>query len=287
MKKDEIFFGENGLTSTSANFNANLAKEMYQGLESELNNLHFYSTTVGLISGGQDRIIRNGVSSLEEIEQKLKDIAQLKSLIAWLREAIAARDRLIAEAKSSEFGIEIIPIPQEEDSLTVDDVIGAMSIKERNRYYQLETFCSTIGKLIHQDGVFNKERSKLHDVIVAPYSVSGEGSNMVVYTYKPTVYPEEVDNKFAYLQQLYRENQAQLNSIKHQIETIVLKDITEKNEQYKVAYDEYHRKELARSIEIKNKRNAEVQRISNLKIIIPDSLKSIFEKVQSYGKNNK
>ena len=286
MKKDEIFFGDNGLTSTSANFIANLSKEMYAGIEAELDHLHFYSTTVGLIGGGQDRIIRNGVSSLEDIEQKLKDVAQLKSLIAWLREAISARDRLIEEVKSSEFGIEeIAPIPRREDPLTADDVIGEMSIKERNRYYQLETFCSTIGKFIHQDGVFNKERNKLHDIVVAPYSVSGEGSNMVVYTYKPTVYPEEVDIKFAHLQQLYRENQAQLNSIKHQIETIVLKDATEKNERYKVDYDEYHRKELTRSIEIQNKRTTEIQRISDLKIVIPDSLKPIFEKVQSYGKS--
>lgn len=285
MKKDEIFFGDNGLTSTSANFNANLAKEMYAGIEAELDHLHFYSTTVGLISGGQNRIIRNGVSSLDDIEQKLKDVAQLKSLIAWLREAIAARDRLITEAKSSEFGIEIIPSPEREDPLTEDDVVGTFSIKERNRYYQLETFCSTIGKFIHQDRVFNTERNKLHDVVVAPYSTSGEGANMVVYTYTPTITPEEVDNKFAYLQQLYRENQAQLNSIKHQIETVVLKDTTEKNERYKVAYDEYRRQDHARSIEIQNKRNAEVQRISNLKIIIPDSLKSIFEKVQSYGKS--
>lgn len=285
MKKDEIFFGDNGLTSTSANFNANLAKEMYAGIEKELDHLHLYSTKVGLISGGQDRTIRNGVSSLEDIEQKLKDIAQLKSLIAWLREAISARDRLIAEAKCSLFGIEPIPMPEREDPLTADDVIGTMSIKERNRYYQLETFCSTIGKFIHQDGVFNKERSRLHDIVVAPYSTSGEGTNMVIYSYQPTISPEEVDNKFAYLQQLYRENQAKLNSIKHQIETAVLKDATKKNEQYRVAYDEYHRQELARSIEIQNKRNAEVQRISDLKIVIPDSLKQIFEKVQSYGKS--
>ena len=108
---------------------------------------------------------------------------------------------------------------------------------------------------------------------------------MVVYAYAPTISPEIVDDKFAYFQQLYRENQAQLNSIKHQIETIVLKDSTEKNERYKVAYDEYHRKDLARSLEIQNKRAAEIQRISNLKIIIPDSLKQIFEKVQSYGKS--
>ena len=209
----------------------------------------------------------------------------MKSLIAWLREAISARDRLITEAKTSEFGIETIPTPEREDSLTTDDVIGAMSIKERNRYYQLETFCSVIGNFIHQKGVFNEQRNKLHDIVVAPYSTFGEGADMIVYAYVPTISPEEVDNKFAYLQQLYRENQAQLNSIKHQIETAVLKDTTEKNERYKVAYDEYHRQEHARSIEIQNKRNTEVQRISNLKIIIPDSLKSIFEKVQSYGKS--
>ena len=38
MQKDKIYFGENGLTSTSANHIANLAKEYYQTLRNFLTN---------------------------------------------------------------------------------------------------------------------------------------------------------------------------------------------------------------------------------------------------------
>lgn len=285
MKKDEIFFGDNGLTSTSANFIANLAKEMYKGLESELTNLHLFSTKVGLISGEKDRYIQKGVSSIDTLDQKLKDIADLKSLIAWLREAITARENLIVEAKSDTFGIEAIPTPVRDTPINANDVIGTFSIKERNNYFHLETICSVLGKFIHPDGTLDRERSRLHLITSTPHQVEGTGSNTLIYTYEPTISVKEVDSKFASLQQLYREKQAQLNSIKHQIETAVLKDETEKNERYRVAYDEYRRADNYRQIEIQNKRNAEIERISKLKIVIPDSLKQIFEKVQNFGKN--
>jgi hypothetical protein len=94
MEKDLIFFGNSGLTNTSANYIANLAKELYNSIEKELNNIVFYTTTVKLIGSKEESLIQGGVTSVDDIPNKLNDIAQLKSLIAWPRDAIKAKDRL-------------------------------------------------------------------------------------------------------------------------------------------------------------------------------------------------
>lgn len=65
MKKDLIFFSDNdrGLTSTSANHVANMAKEMIRGLEAELETLVFYSTEVSLIGNDSANTLRRGVDA--------------------------------------------------------------------------------------------------------------------------------------------------------------------------------------------------------------------------------
>lgn len=101
MKKDMIYFSENGLTSTSANHIANLAKEYYQTLETKLDNIKFYDEKISLISSSDYKLLRGGItaSTLEETTSDLYKIADAKSLIAWLREAIKAKDNLLREIK--------------------------------------------------------------------------------------------------------------------------------------------------------------------------------------------
>ena len=81
MEKDLIFFGETGLTNTSANFVANMAKEMYATSESYLDNMVFYDTTVKLIGTSEETPINKGTDDTTWIPQTMKEIAQLKSLI--------------------------------------------------------------------------------------------------------------------------------------------------------------------------------------------------------------
>ena len=44
--ENKVFFGENGLTSTSANHVANLAKEFISSSEKYLNSISFVKTTI-------------------------------------------------------------------------------------------------------------------------------------------------------------------------------------------------------------------------------------------------
>ena len=63
------FFGENGITSTSANHVANLAKEMVRSYQEKLAAVTFYDETIGLIGNREQTKIHSGL-----------DIASLLSL---------------------------------------------------------------------------------------------------------------------------------------------------------------------------------------------------------------
>ena len=89
------------------------------------------------------------------------------------------------------------------------------------------------------------------------------------------------------LQQEYRTYQAELNSMKHEIESAVQKDTREKNLEYVQKLDEYKNKMSVADALLTSKKKEELEEISKLKIIIPDSLKGIYDKVQNLGKGKK
>ena len=101
--KDMVFFANENtegvrLTSTSANHIANLAKEYIQGVETQLNNISFFNVEielVGSISGVNTLQVGETSEVLDSLQSLLEGVAQAKSLIAWLREGIKAKDNLM------------------------------------------------------------------------------------------------------------------------------------------------------------------------------------------------
>ena len=288
MEKDLIFFGENGLTQTSANHVANLCKERYNAMERALNNIVFYTTKVKLLGSSDESLIQEGTTSIAHVESYLKSISKYKSLISWLREAIKAKERLIKEAQNGSYeyyGISLPEEPKREDYITADDVVASMGIKERNRYYYLEAFCATIGEYIHPNGTFARQRTALHDVIHHPNEVNGNGRDTIIYSRMPSIAADTVEYTFMSLQNTYREYQAELNSIKYKIEDTVNKDTAKKNIEYSEKYNLYNTQMGACGAELTAKRKEAVTVASNLKIIIPDALKDIYEEVKELGKD--
>jgi hypothetical protein len=221
------------------------------------------------------------------MKQKLQDIAQLKSLIAWLREAIKAKERLIKEAENTsyeDYGLEVPERPERAEYITEDDVIGMWSIKQRNRYYYLDTLCATIGQYIHPDGTFAKEREQLQKILHEPHKVSGSGRDTLLYNYTASVAPGDVEDSFMDLQQTYRGYQAELNSLKHQVQEAVQLDQATKNGQYSLELQNWQGQMAVIDAVLKEKRHQATVAAQNLKIIIPDSLKPIYEKIQKVGK---
>ncbi|MDE6127128.1 MAG: hypothetical protein K2G30_09245, partial [Muribaculaceae bacterium] len=82
MKKDMIFFSPDGkgLTSTSANHVANLAKEMIRGIETSLDAMVLYSTSVSLIgTEAADRLVNGATSDeLQPVAVRLHSVAKAK-----------------------------------------------------------------------------------------------------------------------------------------------------------------------------------------------------------------
>lgn len=297
MQKDLIFFGESGLTSTSANHVANLSKEAYQQIEKELSNIRFIDKKMSLIGHPEEQLISEGVRTVSDIDGKLARVAKLKSLISWLREAIKAKERLLEEVNHITFedcGFEIPEqpeAPKKEAYLQDNDVIGTWGIKQRNRYYYLETLCAQIGKFVHQNGFYSEARDTMYDAIQNPRTVLEKGRDTVIYHYVPSIEVQEVEDEFMSLQDRYRSYQAELNGMKHEVEITLENDkiakdsdYNEKWQTYQGEYNKYSHQlvELSnRLTEVKNKKLAELQK---MKIIIPDSLKGVYEEVSKLGK---
>lgn len=280
MLKDKIFFGESGLTTTSANHIANIAKEKYQLLLKQLETITLYNTNIGLISS-EKQPLSYGVETLSNVKPSLETIAQLKSLIAWLREAIKAKERLFEDVKSENFGL-VAPVrPICENVMTEDEYVATWSIKKRNRYYFLETMCATIGSYIHPNGAFAKAREEYMNKLTNPLKVVGQGRDTTIYEYLPSIDSEEVENAFMTLQSEYRSYQSELNSLKYEIEEAIRSDNLTKSNKYSSEMRNYEASLENYNAEIKTLRLKENERISNLKIIIPDSLQKIYQEVKA------
>lgn len=294
MKKDLIFFStEGGLTSTSANHIANLAKEHIQSIDRQLSNITLYSTSIGLIDSNDFKIIENGWDEglLNTIPNLLQQKAEASSLIAWLREAIKAKDRLKSEIDRlsvEQFGelegITIPLAPVRKASLTADEYYAGLSVKERNRYYELETEASVIGKVIHNNGEFAAARDRLKIVIVKPTSVTGSGRDSLITSYTPTVNVEKVEDVFFKLQARHREVQAQLNSIKFECDKATSLSDSEVQAEYIKDYSDYRNVITTINNNFVKYKQDTIAKILELKIIIPDSLKTIYDSVRSLGK---
>lgn len=296
MKKDMIFFagtGQPGLTSTSANHLANMAKEMIRGIEGSLDSLVLYSTSVSLIGNSDDNILVHGASETElsAVEGKLRTVAKAKSLIAWLREAIKARERLIAETESltleeyaRQEGIELPKAPEPESALTEDEYYASLTLAERNRYYELETLAAVLGKAIHPDGSFANARNALDQRIQRPRDVKGDGRDTLIYTYVPTVEPEAVEKVYFELQREYREAQARLNSMKYECQRAVKKSQVEVQTAYAEAVARYNDETQLLMARLSAYIKERTRELGDMKILIPESLHGIYEEVSRLGK---
>lgn len=295
--RNSVFFngkgeGEVALTSTSANHIANLAKEYIQTIESSLNNVCFFKTEVALI-GGDNNVIQEGWKPewLGEVTPALQNVALSKSLIAWLREGIKAKEALMKELENLSFeqwckdnNVEAPVSPDYGHVLTKDEYYDSLPIKERNRYYQLETEAAVIGSYIHPSGSLSNAREELKNRIQHPHKVDGKGRDALIYTYTPTVDKDVVDTLFFELQKKHREVQAQLNAMKHSCEQAINESTQKVNTEYNAATLEYKAK-LKELIGLyKEYKDNKSKEYRELKIIIPNSLLGIYNTINSLGK---
>lgn len=282
------YFGEVGLTSTSANYICNLAKESYEKLESKLNATSFLEEYITIIGArAETRVLLASKDLLNTAPVMLKEIYNLKSLIAWLREAIKEKENLFKANKlfeSTEYTTLMANKPVRKDYLTEQDVIESWTVKEQEEYLSLETKCAVIGKYIHPNGPLSRAKKDLSHRISHPIVTECSGRDTIVRRYQAVTTEEEVDALFFSLQNKHRELQAQLNGIKHKIEVTLREDMQKKDEEYKLELEAYHAKLAELRESDKLTRIARDKEIEALKIIIPNDLKATYDSLAKLGK---
>lgn len=290
MDKDKVYFGEQGLTSTSANFVANQAKEYCQTVQEELDATNFVDGTISLI-GGEETSTQKGVKDLSYMQKDLDTIVKAHSLIAWLREALKAKDNFSKEVKSKalftwcqENSKEYPQHPLQENPITKDDVLATWSIKDKNRYLALGAKVSAYGKFLHPNGIYATKRKQLKYFINNPVRYDQDGRDTIIHRSTPSIDVATVDNEFYRLQGEWRKAQAELNSYEHKIQLAIDKDTNEKNSKYEKEQSDFQNKIETLSSEFRAWKDLELQRIANLKIVIPHDLEEIYNKISDLSK---
>lgn len=294
LKPIPAFLAEKGITSTSANHLANLAKERIQDHEAELRNLQFYNENVELLTG-ERKTLRKGYTDLNRIPLLINEIAKMYSFCAWVREAIRYKDNMINRLNEltlddycEEMGIEMPERPLAPEDPTQEDILARMSIKDRNDFFTLEAIAATFGKHIHNTdnitGDVAVARAELQKVSKQPSQLEGRGRDSVLHSFEPTVDVEQVDDLFFKLQAQYRAYEARVNSIKADINKTIKDETLANRNRFENESNEYSRKIQQLNIE-KEKYVIEMRaKIGNLKIVIPDRQLDTFNMLNSLGK---
>lgn len=287
---DPVFLGEKGITSTSANYLANLAQELIVRDRELLDGAIFYNgyiDVVGASAPSKQIIIGKNEDYVKNIPAVLTRIASMNAFCAWVREAIKAKDELtkkITYMSYTEWHPERIPKSPTMESVTANDMLAELNVKERCEYLTLEAYASAIGKAIHSDGAFNRARRAAHKFAVQPVETSGTGTDTLIRSYSPSVDLDIVDVTYEQLQNTQRQYEARLNAIKSKLQ----EKAHEANLKAKEAYDteraEYEAALVRLMADFNAWREEEKQRISKLKIIIPNELQETFEYLNSVGK---
>lgn len=287
------FFGTEGLTITSANHIANLAKEFTKTSERTLNSVSFIETNLTIIGSDAVQPIHTGWCDVDlcHITENLKVICDANALIAWLREAIKAYDKHVKSIEAQtleeycrECDIVLPDEPCRETSISKEEYIETLTIKERNKILMLQAQAAVYGKYIHPEGPFAAARAELMEKMANETEVKGNGRDTLLYHYKPTADAMKVESCFYQLQREYRATQAELNGYLHKIDQAVQKDADEKSKAFHDAMVAYRLKiaELTKAFE-----DYKMQRLDEarkLRIIIPNDLKGIYAIVSELGK---
>ena len=243
---NNVYFANEGMTSSTANFYANIAKELQKAATERLDSVKFFQTSVAVIGSSEKQLMSDGTRDLAFITSDLELVASMNAFCAWVREAIKekeAQQGIINRTNIDDWlktnGISVPEAPEyirDPSPVSEESVINSWDINKRNKYLRLEAFAATYGKYIHPDGAYSKARKKAHTALNNPITKEGTGRDMVLYYTEPSVAIGAVDGLFLALQSEYRGYEKELNQMKAEIKETV-------NNLTREAYNK-HQKEL-------------------------------------------
>lgn len=293
---NNVFFKDGFLTSTEAQNICNVANEVIARLTESINSVQFYNTSItSIVSSDNEVCAGRGTTDIAWIQDAIIKIGQYNSLIAWLKEAIKNKEEALEELSSmrlqdwSEYENYPTPkSPSRKASVTKEDVIRNLEAVELNKYFTLQSKAAAIGKFIHETGSISRAKIMLNKVVAEPNKISGAGRDTVIYRYTPSVKADDVDNMFLSLMSEHRNLNAQLNFIKAKaVEEANKQNIANEQEYQKArtAYSKEYNDWLDKIEDLQSRFNqyiiTEKEKISKLKINVPDSLMETYKSIKA------
>ncbi|MCQ2201342.1 MAG: hypothetical protein MJZ27_04575 [Bacteroidales bacterium] len=290
--KSVFLTNEAGITSTSANYLANLAQEVIQEKKLELENTSFVDSRIvtPLCPDGLDYEKAN--FDLNNISNKIREIARYNTFCAWMREAIKAKENALEDINNDSFdewlerNNKIVDDRRKLELKEEQDFINELSVGERYTMLMTEAVAASFGKLIHQDSPVSNARKQLQYRKLHPTDVQGTGAELTLTRYSIAVDSNDVENMFLSLQNEQREAEKQLNSIKSRIKSNTDEyNINARKVYADILKERSDREKLLRN-EFEKDKTERRAALNKMKILVPDALKDIYEHLNSLGKKS-
>ena len=167
---NDIYFGEEGMTSTSAQHVSAMDNVMVQDVKQHLMGLRLYEKSIRVI-GDVECKVEEVNNTLPEISDGVKQICKANALIAWLREAVKEREQAqqyIQDMTLDKWmelqGIEkpASPVPPMMPKINFQDyktiLDTGLTVKEYNRFVELNSALAVYGEMIHDKGLLKSLR---------------------------------------------------------------------------------------------------------------------------------
>lgn len=288
--KSVFLTNESGITSTSANYLANLAQEVIQEKKLELENTSFVDSRIvtPLCPDGLDYEKAN--YDLRNISEKIREIARYNTFCAWMREAIKAKEKALNDINNENYeewlkrNGKIIEDKRELELKEESDFIDELSIGERYTMLMTEAVASSFGKLIHQDSPISNARKQMQYRKLHPTDVKGTGAELTLTRYVVAADSAEVENMFLSLQNEQREAEKQLNAIKSRIKSSKEEYNIKVHNECRQILKERADRDKALHIEFEKDKAERRVSLNKMKILVPDALKDIYEHLNKLGK---
>lgn len=290
--------GEKGMTSTSANKLANLAKERNREDMILVENVRFFSNVMTLMVNPSEKItMSEGLEGSPEEFNKIKGAllrtARFNAFIAWIREAISAKDLMINQTKSLSLnswckkkGIEYPKTPENniEGDLVEGRASAKITIDDMAKFFVAEAKASVLGQAVHKDGSIDKARRALIDAHLNPTEREGSGQDTVIVTKLPTATNEDVTDFYMSLQSDWRQAESEVNSAKGDWEFKDTELRLQLTNEYNAKMREFENETSRIKAEWEKWKLEELRRIGKLKIRVPVILQPILDELFALGK---
>ena len=297
-----VFFDKKGLSMSEANTVAGKAGDIADSVSRLLNQTGSFIKTTELDG---KTVILVAPKKIENLVEICKKDGELYGLKAYLMEAIKAKSALINHLKivdvkefaekTEKFHAYESPEDESPERKTVNEntVLQKWSLEDRAEYYLLEAQVAHLGKKVHPNGVLDKlaqesfegvryEREELN---------SGQGGTKTHIAEVVSVYtPAEAQEAFYALHDVRRELEKKLNFLKARLQNELNAQQIEAEKDFQERLNDYNelqkkKRETDENLRstLQSRRLKLVRETSDLKILLPKTLKEIYDFVIDFN----